>query len=87
MKIKISDKRKISEIQEMFHLQFPFLKIEFFRLSSSIVQPLKKNSAINPETKIGLARSVHSGEIYIEPQQSVCELKKKSGIGMAYPYR
>ena len=75
MKIKISDELNIREIQEAFHSQFPFLKIEFFRLSNPIVQPSKKNYLIDSETKIGIARSIHSGEIYIEPQQSVCELK------------
>ena len=77
MKIRISDERKLGEIQEEFHRQFPFLKIEFSHLSNSIVKSSQKNSAINGETTIGVASKMHSvDQIYIEPQQSVSEIKK-----------
>ena len=75
MKIKISDELNIREIQEAFHSQFAFLKIEFFHISNSVFPILKKPITINQETKIGAARSIHSGEIDIEPQQTVSEIK------------
>lgn len=77
MKIEINDNRKIYAIQEEFHKEFPFLKLEFY------AKPHKKGGAHSNEfitessKRLGDCRSIHdSGEITITPQLTVGELEQ-----------
>jgi len=78
MKIIISDNRRIHDIQDEFHNQFPFLKIEFFsRPHRKGIGSAKRLMKSNGKS-IGECRSIHStGEIQIEPAMTVSDLEQK----------
>lgn len=78
MKIVINDDRRIHDIQDEFHHQFPFLKIEFFsRPHRKGVGSSKRLMKSNGKS-IGECRSIHSkGEIQIEPAMTVSDLEQK----------
>lgn len=78
MKLQISDKRKISAIQEEFNQLFPFLKIDFF-------QKLHKPRRDAPKNQIKLLRGAISefrstqknGALTVIPSMTVAELEQK----------
>src|SRR5688500_5186978 len=78
MKIKISDKRKISAIQKEFSDTFPYLRLEFFSKPNSRKIRFDKVSLIVAENKtIGECRKVHNNtSITITPGMKVSKLEQ-----------
>ena len=77
MNITITDHNTISEIQNEFCKNFPFLKLEFYYLPGGEYNRFEKKRSIDPEKKIGNVRIVHrNSQIIIEPYISVFELEK-----------
>ncbi len=54
--MKISNERKIKDLQKEFSQQFPFLQIRFFKEPIDFGQMLKKNEELNPELSLGKIR-------------------------------
>jgi hypothetical protein len=80
MTIRITDKRRISAIQEEFSKMFPYLKIEFFSRLHKMDGASPKRMMKNPSKTIGECRTIHNdGEIIITPNMSVAELEKRFG--------
>lgn len=78
MDIKISDKEKICEIQEAFHNEYPFLKIEFFVLSHRTGEGSPRKNTVDKNKTLGDVRSDHSkGKINIQPQMTVAEMEEQ----------
>ncbi|HSH68185.1 MAG TPA: hypothetical protein VLB84_20815 [Bacteroidia bacterium] len=77
MKIIINDNRKIADIQEEFHKNFPYLKLVFF---SQTHEPKAGTSRVlmQPANKtVGECRTKHNkGIIEIEPGMSVMQLEQ-----------
>ncbi len=85
MTIKVTDNRKICDIQNEFNEKFPFLKLEFFALISEKGEKGEKIRQIEISRKLGEAgRGIKKGEIKIHPKLTVCELesafREKFGI-------
>jgi hypothetical protein len=78
MKIHISDKRKISAVQEEFNRAFPFLRIEFFNVAPKPGKGVAKKHMIIPDHRtVGECRRIHkSSSIDITPRMKVNQLEK-----------
>lgn len=78
MKIDINDNRKVYAIQEEFHNEFPYLKLEFYSKPHSKGGASSKDLVAESSKLIGDCRTIHeSGEITISPQLSVGELEQR----------
>lgn len=78
MKIKISDSTRISAIQEIFHKNFPYLKIEFFSKPHKPGNPGVKNFIKPPQSTLAECRTNHlEGEISIVSDMSVKDLEQQ----------
>lgn len=76
MTIKISDSRKISDIQQEFNDLFPFLKLEFFSRPHTKREGSEKLYRIDCSKKLSESRKVHTkGDLTIIPSQTVAELE------------
>ena len=76
--IRISDKRKISDLQEEFTREFPYLKIEFFSRSHKEGAPSPRRLMKTGDQTIGQFRTVHKkGSLSIEPTMTVSELERR----------
>ena len=76
MTIKISDSKKISEIQKDFSEMFPYLKLEFFSKSEGKKQSSEKIFPIDCSKKICESRKIQRKDhISIHPRQTVAELE------------
>ena len=77
MKIKISDKRKISAVQKEFSEIFPYLRLEFFTKPTRS-KGFDKKSLIASENKtIGECRKIHTNSsISITPGMKVSKLEQ-----------
>jgi hypothetical protein len=78
VKISISDKRKISAVQEEFSKAFPYLRLEFFTASSRTGRGAEKKNMIIPDHKtVGECRRIHkSSTINITSRMKVNQLEK-----------
>ncbi|MBK5286347.1 MAG: hypothetical protein JJE25_13180 [Bacteroidia bacterium] len=78
MKISISDKRKISSVQEGFNKLFPYLRLEFFNVRSRTGKGTEKKNMIIPDDKtVGECRRIHkSSSITITARMKVSQLEK-----------
>jgi len=72
MKLTISEGKKISELQEVFSMKYPFLKLELYRISDTELQ-IKKN--LNAEAVLKNTAG-NSGSFDIVDTMSVAELGK-----------
>lgn len=78
MKLLISDKRKISAIQEEFNQLFPFLKIDFFQKLHKPRRDVPKSQIKLLHKTISEFRSTHkNGTLTVIPSMTVTELEKK----------
>ena len=76
MEIIITDNKFIKEIQDEFHTEFPFLKIEFFKHSQKDGRSMLKSQPISGKMVIGMVRHNHSeGPLNIEGTRSVEEIE------------
>lgn len=77
MEIKITNNRKISEIQKDFSTLFPFLKLEFFSNHNSKKEKAEKEQPVDCSKRIQDCRKVNrKGHVTISPGQTVAELEK-----------
>lgn len=60
--MKISNDRKIKEIQEEFSKKFPALKIEFYKKPHKVGEGSEATLQLDPDTSIGKIRSESSEE-------------------------
>lgn len=72
MKVIVSGEKVIAVVQQEFHEEFPYLKIEFFQPKTS---PKNKVSAI--KTFATFKTNRHSELITITPMMTVAELEEK----------
>lgn len=67
---------KVSEIQEAFSKEYPFLKLEFFEPCHRSVPP-KKRKSVPPDTLVGKIRGKNfNGEFVFHPSTTVAELEE-----------
>ncbi|CAN5397708.1 hypothetical protein BH11BAC1_BH11BAC1_06970 [soil metagenome] len=77
MKITISDRRKISAIQNDFSETFPYLRLEFFAKPHEPGGASPKKLIKHPSKTLGECRTVHkSGTITITPNMTVTDLEQ-----------
>src|SRR6185503_19991469 len=78
MKIRISDKKKISSLQEEFNKAFPYLRLEFFTKPHHNLNGSARQYLISESHKtIGECRKVHNSRyISITPAKSVSSLEQ-----------
>ena len=78
MKISINDSRKIRQLQEQFHANFPYLKIEFFSRSHKPGAGTSPHLIRSAERTIGECRTgTKKGNLSISPDMTVAELEQK----------
>jgi hypothetical protein len=76
MKLKISNDRKIADIQNEFTGFFPFLKLDFFGGGSEFsTDPVRKSMIITKHSVGELKKITKSGEITLFPEMSVSDLE------------
>ena len=76
MEIMITDNSYVKDIQEEFHKEFPYLKIEFFKNGIQGDKHAQKSPPISGKMLLANVRHVHSeGPININGSRSVEELK------------
>lgn len=74
MKIKVTDKRTIEEVQEEFTKEFTYLKIQFFKHGHKTFKGNEKKEMIPPSTLFGSIRHTN-GTIEINDDMKVSELE------------
>lgn len=74
--MKITDEKKIRDIQQEFQKHFPHLRLEFYKGKHVAGQPSPADAQLEPEFSIGEVRKVHmEGELVIKPEMAVSELE------------
>jgi glycerol-3-phosphate O-acyltransferase len=77
MTLYIDHESQIKNIQNEFNEVYPFLKIEFFKNSSTKKKPLQKSEKINAGEKVKLVTHLNrSNKIDISKQRTVAQLEK-----------
>src|SRR5690242_246829 len=77
MKIKISDKRKISVIQKEYGESYPYLRLQFLSRSNQQKKGYDKQSLILGNKTNGDCRKVHNtSSITIMPEMKVSKLEQ-----------
>lgn len=72
----INDRRKIETIQKEFHLNFPYLKLEFFSRQHKPGTGSPRKQKLNEKT-LGECRTIHKkGNIFISPAMTVNDLEQ-----------
>jgi len=77
MNIVISSDKTIAAIQQEFHEQFPFLKIEFFQADEGNAKLPERSKIPGDKTLSAYQANHHSENITITPLLTVAELEKK----------
>ena len=74
--MRISDSKKIYEIQREFNQMFPNLRLEFFSKEHAEHEGSPDKAKLDPEMLIGAIRSNEKkGDLKIDPSLSVAELE------------
>jgi hypothetical protein len=77
MKIKITDNRKIADLQKEFNSSYPYLKIEFFSQPHRAGTPNVKKTIQPASFTVGQCRHIHlDGEIIVEAGMTVKDLEQ-----------
>lgn len=77
MIIVVNDEKAVASVQQEFHEQFPFLKVEFFLLSDNVLNGKNKKSVLPGKTFLSFAKHSHTEDITIMPGMTVSELEKQ----------
>lgn len=75
MKILVSSEKNIAALQQEFHEQFPFLKVDFFQLNGGVTNPKAAPVTTNKPFS-AFVRKSGTGQITIIPSMTVLELEK-----------
>lgn len=76
--MKISDDKKLRDLQNDFQSVFPFLKIEFFRLPHQKGEQSDECYRISPEKKVAEIRYSHSvGFLTLNGEMTVADFEQK----------
>ncbi|OIR03447.1 hypothetical protein GALL_145190 [mine drainage metagenome] len=76
--IRIADILRISQIQEAFSSEFPYLKLEFSKKSPQATPLAVKQPLINVDKTLSESRTIFKdGKIEIVPTMTVSELEQK----------
>ncbi|RMD97871.1 MAG: hypothetical protein D6816_16940 [Bacteroidetes bacterium] len=74
--MKISDDKKIKDIQQEFQQLFPYLQLHFYKGRHKEGKPSPPETQLDPELSIGEVRTIHNeGELTIQPEMTVGELE------------
>jgi len=76
MKLKISPEKTLRQIQEEFHREFPFLRIEFFQKPHRTREASAKEDLLDSSLPVGKVSKAR-GEISITDTTKVKELEQK----------
>lgn len=75
--MKITDEKRIIDIQSGFNHLFPYLKVEFYKSPHKEGEGTEQSSILDPYTKIRAAsQKDSSGELKINEEMKVAELEK-----------
>ena len=78
MKLTITDKKKLSEIQKEFQKAFPYLKIEFYNHLHDEGEGSKKSDTVdNDKTIYDLVKKSLTETIEVKKEMTVTELETK----------
>jgi hypothetical protein len=78
MIINIHDNRVITEIQQEFTAQFPYLKLEFFSKPHATGYGTSKRFLKTSVKTIGECRKIHdTGDFIIKPEMTVADLEQQ----------
>jgi hypothetical protein len=78
MKLRIDDKRPISEIQDEFNAAFPYLKIEFFKKPHRAGEASPIGEMLSSDSDLGKWRTNHTeGELVFTKDSTVEEVESK----------
>jgi hypothetical protein len=73
----IDDSKKISDIQQDFHSEFPFLKLEFYTENHLSGESSPTRQQLDTAKTLAQVRSIHTtGDLHIVPTLTVGELEK-----------
>ncbi len=76
MELLIADTKTISEIQNEFNTEFPFLKIEFFDAAYKPETALPKSKILGNDKKLSACKRLHSqGSIVVAENDRVSDLE------------
>ena len=76
MILKIDDKTKISMIQQEFNALFPYLRIDFFKLSRAMDQSSFKKNILNPDLIFNQFRNqTINGNVELDENMKVSDLE------------
>ncbi len=75
--MKITDEKRIIDIQSEFNQLFPYLKLEFYKSPHKEGEGTEQSSILDPYTKIRAASQVDSsGELNINEEMKVAEVER-----------
>jgi hypothetical protein len=78
MILHINDNRLLREIQMDFSKFYPYLRMEFFHVSTAGSSSSSEPTAISPYVKVGsVRRNHHQGAIYLFPNTTVKDLEDR----------
>lgn len=74
--MRISDDKKIRDIQQEFQQLFPYLQIQFYKGKHEEGKPSPAEEQLEHTLSIGEVRNVHDeGELVIKPDMTVADLE------------
>jgi hypothetical protein len=76
MIIEITNNKTIEDIQTEFNLEFPYLKIQFFKHSHKVFMGNDTKELLPSNTPIGLLKH-HNGSIEVSEDMTVSDLEKE----------
>ncbi|PHN01700.1 hypothetical protein [Flavilitoribacter nigricans] len=75
--MKITDNKRLIQVQEEFQEDFPFLKIEFYAGQHQAGEGSRAEEKLDPQLTIGEVRSKHrEGDLQIDGELEVRQLEK-----------
>lgn len=75
--MRITDDKRLIEVQEEFQKKFPYLKIEFYAGQHQAGEGSRVEETLDPQLTIGAVRSRRKeGDLYINEALEVRELEK-----------
>lgn len=81
MKLHISNKLRLRDLQSEFTTHFPNLKLEFYTLPYVRINDVNMGYKLSPDAVVAYCRDVdREGELFISEQERVCELESELSL-------